>query len=144
MAKAKSKSPSRKAVKKQTGADNVSVVSPELPSGVSVEISREEIHYSGPVPHPEILRGYNDIESGMADRVLRLSEKEQDNRISISQKVAVNERLRISGSIVISFSFIVAGVVCAYIGQPFLGFTFGLSGIFATLLNFLKKYFPPQ
>ncbi len=142
MAKAKSKSPSRKAVKKQTGADNVSVVSPELPSGVSVEIA--EFRYSGPVPHPEILRGYNDIAPDMADRVLRISEKEQDARLSVNEKIISTDRLRIFGSIFISFSLIVAGVICASIGQPFLGFTFGLSGIFATLLNFLKKYLPSQ
>ena len=39
--------------------------------------------FSGPVPHPEILRGYDQILPGAAERILRMAELDQKHQIKI-------------------------------------------------------------
>ena len=42
-------------------------------------IAREEVHI-GPIPAPEQLGGYNDVEPGLANRIVTMAEKEQAHR----------------------------------------------------------------
>ena len=37
--------------------------------------------FSGPIPPPEVLAGYEQITPGMADRIVRMAEKQSDHRI---------------------------------------------------------------
>ncbi|MEJ8736721.1 DUF2335 domain-containing protein [Erysipelotrichaceae bacterium HCN-30851] len=37
-----------------------------------------EYKFSGPIPHPSILAGYNKIDPGIADRIVKMAEKEQE------------------------------------------------------------------
>jgi uncharacterized membrane protein len=40
----------------------------------------EAAHFSGPLPPPRILAGYNDAIPGGAERILRMAEREQEHR----------------------------------------------------------------
>ena len=46
------------------------------PEALAREHAQLEIH-QGPLPHPEILRGYEELLPGSADRIFRLVEREQ-------------------------------------------------------------------
>ena len=48
--------------------------------------------YSGPVPDPESLAKYESISPGFADRLLRMAEKEQHERISTHNKIIDTEK----------------------------------------------------
>ena len=43
--------------------------------------------FSGPIPHPRILEGYENIHSGFAERIVRMAEKEQEHRFECDNKV---------------------------------------------------------
>ncbi len=47
----------------------------------------EYLEHSGPLPHPEILSGYEKVLPGSADRILKMAEKQQDHRTSIENKL---------------------------------------------------------
>lgn len=49
----------------------------------SIQISGQ---FSGPIPSPELLIGYEQIEQGLANRIITMAEKEQNNRLIIEQK----------------------------------------------------------
>ena len=72
----------------------------------------EYLEHSGPLPHPEILSGYEKVLPGSADRILKMAEKQQDHRTSIENKlVNAENQSRLLG--------LVAGFLIA---------TFGLAG----------------
>ena len=78
----------------------------------SIERVERRLEYSGPLPHPEILSGYEKVLPGSADRILKMAEKQQDHRTSIENKlVNAENQSRLLG--------LVAGFLIA---------TFGLAG----------------
>ncbi len=47
----------------------------------------KEEFYSGPVPKPDDLQKYEQIQPGFADRLLKMAEKEQIERFNINNKI---------------------------------------------------------
>lgn len=41
-------------------------------------------HYPGPLPHPSILSGYDQIVPGAAERIIQMAERDQQHKIDIS------------------------------------------------------------
>ncbi len=69
--------------------------------------------FSGPLPPPQMLRAYDEVLPGMADRILALTEKQTDHRIS-TESILANASVR-------SWA----------IGQ-YLGFAYSISALAAT------------
>ena len=42
--------------------------------------------YTGPIPHPDILKKYDDVKSGLAERIVKMAEREQEYRIDTSRR----------------------------------------------------------
>jgi uncharacterized membrane protein len=57
-----------------------------------IEISRHQ--FSGPLPPPEILKEYNDILPGLADRVMKMAEKQSTHRQKIEDRVIGSDAYR--------------------------------------------------
>ena len=71
----------------------------------AVSVRHERHLISGPLPAPEILRGYEELLHGAAERIIRMAEKEQKdaheiNMIAIRETAADTRRGQIFGSIV--------------------------------------------
>ncbi len=49
--------------------------------------------FSGPIPPPSILKGYNDIVKDGADRIMSMAEKQSGHRIALEDH-AIREELR--------------------------------------------------
>ena len=47
-----------------------------VPAVTKTEVTAQRTSFSGPIPHPEILKGYNEIIPGAAERVLVMAENE--------------------------------------------------------------------
>lgn len=47
--------------------------------------------FSGPIPDPESLKKYDSIQSGLADRLVKLAEEEQRQRQNLNRMVIENE-----------------------------------------------------
>lgn len=53
----------------------------------ALTVIRSEM-YSGPIPSPEALARYEEIQSGAADRIIKMAEKQQDHRMAL-ENIAV-------------------------------------------------------
>lgn len=64
--------------------------------GVSAK-SIELEHYTGAIPHPKIIEGFEKVLPGAADRILTMAEKEQEKRFELTEKnIDANNNLRAS------------------------------------------------
>lgn len=50
---------------------------PDAQRVITAHISQS---FSGPIPHPDILSGYETVKEGLAERIVRMAEKEQEAR----------------------------------------------------------------
>jgi uncharacterized membrane protein len=94
-----------------------------------VEISYSEYRqllFSGPIPPPTILKGYNDAEAGLANRIVTMAEKQQDHRMDAEKKAIYGEIDRAREALRLGFIIcivIVAGAIYLLaIGRSIEGF----------------------
>ena len=114
--------------KKSEDQDNSELVERPLESIVSLdEILKDEtidqstktsillgqinksITFSGPIPHPTILKGYEEVLPGSADRILSMTEKEGEHRRKIETELVKNDNIR-------SYLGQIAGFTIAIVG----------------------------
>lgn len=55
---------------------------------MSVVASQES--YRGPIPHPRILGGFENVLPGSADRIIRMAEKQLDHRLTLESAVVLS------------------------------------------------------
>lgn len=80
--------------------------------------------FSGPLPHPEILKQYDEIVPGMAERILIMAEKEQEHQLHTDKQIVeaqINEIKfgRICGLLLI-LVLIILSAIFAYLNHPYL------------------------
>jgi uncharacterized membrane protein len=111
-----------------------------------------EISHAGPLPHPSVLREYNNVIPGLAERIVRMAETQSSQRIerenkALDAQIALARRnsiFIIAGqvfSFVVSMTAILGGVWVALHGQAWVGGivgTGGLSGLVIGILNLRK------
>lgn len=56
-----------------------------------VSLIRQE--FAGPLPHPSVLAGYDDVVPGSAERILRMAEKQLEHRIG-TESLLAREQMR--------------------------------------------------
>ena len=49
-------------------------------------IEKRYTQYSGPIPPPEIFRGYEEVLPGSAERILKMTERQLEHRITTENK----------------------------------------------------------
>lgn len=100
--------------------------------------------YVGPIPSPEDLRGYEDVQAGLADRLVSMAEREQDHRHTQESLDGQEARSRArSGQWIAAalMTFMLAGgIVLAYTGREGTGAT----AIIGTLGMLMVNYFRYQ
>ncbi|MDE2748511.1 MAG: DUF2335 domain-containing protein [Chloroflexota bacterium] len=87
-----------------------------------VRIEQHVAYYSGPLPPPEMMRGYEDVQFGSADRILATMEREQKQRARYENLglllafliamalIALSAYALALGSVAASIGVIVAGI----------------------------------
>ncbi len=65
---------------------------PTLQSGATLEAQFSAL--IGPLPHPAILQGYEDVLPGAAERIIALAEKQSAHRMGIESQVVTHESWR--------------------------------------------------
>ncbi|TXT25737.1 MAG: hypothetical protein FD138_2918 [Planctomycetota bacterium] len=109
---------------------------------ISAAFSAEMRSYSGPIPPPDLLKQYDEISPGTALRIIAMSEKQSEHRMSLEKKVVESGITRSTAGLVCGFLiacvFAGAGVWVASMGHPAAGATIatasvvGLVGVFVT------------
>lgn len=112
---------------------------------VVIEAIRNE-SFSGPLPHPKILQGYDDVASGLAERIVQMAEREQAHRLACEEQMvrgAVNETVRGQwfGLIVAILLIGVAALLGMY-GHEWLGGVIGGATIISLVTVFVTNKSP--
>lgn len=74
------------AAEKKSPTDAVTQVMMVQPPVATAKIATRHKSFEGPLPHPEILKRYDEIVPGLAERIVAMAEKEQDARLSIAKE----------------------------------------------------------
>lgn len=79
----------------EEGVENISIDA-KTSSIIAGVIRREirAIEFSGPLPHPEILEGYERVLPGSADRILSMAENEGEHRRTIEKTIVKTDIIR--------------------------------------------------
>lgn len=123
---------------------------PPSASRVNSHLSVSHQSFSGPIPPPALLEGYESILPGAAERILVLAESEAAHRRELEkQELLANiafakseQRQVLVGqfcALTISILFIVGGVFLVYSGKPVPGSFLSLAGLAPIVYAFLKK-----
>ena len=116
----------------------------KLSDAKSVKLRREVVRasFSGPLPHPSTLKGYEQICPGAADRIIKMAENQMHHRHDIEKKfLSTNSRNSFLG---ILFAFILGlvialgGIYCVIIGKQVSGLLFGGAGLSTIIIAFIK------
>ncbi|MGL5580535.1 MAG: DUF2335 domain-containing protein [Cetobacterium sp.] len=78
--------------------------------GQEMKVIHQEA-YQGPLPHPDLLKKFEDITPGAAERILAMAEKEQQHRHELEKEIVTKENDNIKKE----FSLKNTGLVFAFI-----------------------------
>ena len=81
----------------------------QIPQNPKGQVTIAASHFSGPIPPPDLLRKYEEINPGFADRIMRQAEAQTAHRIEIEKKV-------ISSDIIKSYLGIIFAFIIGVIG----------------------------
>ncbi len=86
------------------------------------ELRQVSSKFSGPIPPPELLEGYENIVPGSADRIIRMTERQIDHRTNIESLIVKGDNRRADKGLTFAFMLgilcIVVAAALAYLGQP--------------------------
>ncbi len=111
-----------------------------LPPEVLAQIKAE--FYEGLIPHPDILRGYEDLVPGAAKKILDTFDDQSHHRMAIERKVVDSDVNRswagLGAGTVVCLAVLAVAAVAFLVGQPlagtFLG-TLDLVGLAGAFIN---------
>lgn len=110
---------------------------------VAEVISRE---FSGPIPPPEIIKGYELILPGAADRILTMAENQSKHRQDMEEKIITSESrdslLGVLFAFFLGIGCIVAAIIIVVLvpqnSGAISGAILGLAGISSIIVTFIK------
>ncbi|MCY4260930.1 MAG: DUF2335 domain-containing protein [Rhodobacteraceae bacterium] len=109
-----------------------SQITVEIPEGTeptdAVAIVAQKIAFSGPIPPPSMLKDYDDISPGLADRIVGIAEKEQSIRDKSNSRSLWNDFVRVSGSVIVSLALCAIAAFGLFLGYPWAAIAIGISG----------------
>jgi len=116
------------------------IVTPNSKKGKLISISASET-FSGPLPHPRILKSYEEILPGSANRILKMAETQSGHRMSLEKMIVSSgvkrERLGMDYALAILIIFIIAGTALILLGKE----TTGFIALFGPAVVQLVNYF---
>lgn len=71
--------------------------------------------YQGPIPPPEMLRGYDRVVRGAANRIIVLFEKQTNHRISVEDRESRTESILAVFGLIFAFIIAMSGLVGSFV-----------------------------
>ncbi len=143
-----SKSAAKNTQSLKTKQTNLPAGKEEHSREASISVSKiQQETFMGPIPHPDLLKGYEEILPGAADRILTMAENEEAHRHEIENKcVKTDSRDSLLGILCAAGISIAALVIGAMIiinvqstGGAISGTILSISGIASIIATFLKN-----
>ena len=151
---ATSQDPSRDVAEDSSTADALPLPEEPKPNSTELEsaqtttnVTYQAVRWQGPLPPPSILAEFDQIIDNGAERLFRMGEKEQDNRLENDrvdreniQRIVNGQERRLSlgqfTSSSIALAAVLAGVIMVYQGRPLEGGGF-IAGT-AVIIKYLR------
>lgn len=94
--------------------------------------------FSGPLPHPEILKKFDDVVPGAAERIIKMAEEQSAHRKDLERKVIESDIARSRWGQILGFFIAIIGLsvsaIVSIYGSPFAGGIIGV-GTLASLVG---------
>ena len=107
-------------------------------NGTSVLVKREEHSFSGPLPHPEILRQFEQVSPGAAERNIKMAEDQSIHLRELEKQVISSDISRSKWGQILGFIISICGLSAsafiAIFGNPIAGTIIGV-GTIASLVG---------
>ncbi len=120
--------------------DAINNLRPEQRSVIIQAMRRES--FSGPIPHPEILQKYEEVQHGFAERIVSMAEHQLDHRIKCENKVvdgSVSESKRGQWiGFCVAVLFLLAATALGLTGHDWLGGVLGGGTLVALVTVFVQ------
>lgn len=101
-------------------------------------VLHEEQSFSGPLPHPAILRAFDDVVPGAAERIIKMAEEQAAHRKALERKVIESDVNRSMWGQILGFCIAIVGLVVsaviAVFGSALAGSVIGV-GTLASLVG---------
>ncbi len=95
----------------------------------SVQLKRQQVTFSGPLPPPAILEHYDQVVPGAAERIITMTEQQSKHRQTLESKVVAsdvfNSKLGLIFGFILGIVAIGGGILLTLQGQPIYGTIFG-------------------
>jgi uncharacterized membrane protein len=108
---------------------------------VAARVSQQVSSYSGPIPPPELLKLFDEIDPGRAARLMNWAEDQSRHRMTLESRVVHSDILRswagLVSAFVITMTTLVLGGSLVYLGHDAAGVglaTTGLVGLAGTFI----------
>ncbi|HEY4500407.1 MAG TPA: DUF2335 domain-containing protein [Candidatus Paceibacterota bacterium] len=96
--------------------------------------------FSGPLPPPEILKKYNDIVPGAAERIIKMAEDQSTHRKELEKKVIDSDISRSKWGQVLGFFIAIIGLVVSLIATIYGSTTVGAIIGTGTLVSLVSVF----
>ena len=110
-----------------------------------VEAMIKAYTYRGPLPHPKILHGYEEVLPGSADRIIKMAENQQNHRIKSTEKLIKAETEQSKIGLVFAFTLsmvmLLGGIILIGIGNDLSGYILIIPTIAGLIALFIKENF---
>lgn len=137
----KNKSPSNQIAKIPSGSGSLPPIKLENSQQIS-EIQLQQLKLShGPIPSPEILQQYENLQPGLATKIIEWADQEKNHRHSIEktgQEANIQEiRTGQNYGLIIGVITIISGSVTAIMGAEVAGGFIGTGGVVGLVATFV-------
>jgi uncharacterized membrane protein len=113
------------------------------PSAPIVQVASS---FSGPIPPPNVLKQYDEVVPGAADRILRMAEQQSAHRQRLEEQAIANmdrnARWGMAFGFIVILSCIAVAAYCIYKGENLTGFAMvigSIAGLSGTYIYGKKK-----
>lgn len=100
---------------------------------ITAQLLHQVLQFESPLPDPKILKEYEDITSGSAERILKLTEEQARHRQELEKMIIKSAVKRESRGqwfgLIFGFVAIISGITCVLLGHDWAGATIAVSGI---------------
>lgn len=107
-----------------------------------IDVLQQEA-YQGPIPHPDLFAKFEEVLPGAADRILSMSESEQNHRHQMEQQhLDLVRKMSLKGlycGFFIAISIIIGGLILLSLGKSLEGFGLIITALAALVGAFIYK-----
>lgn len=113
-----------------------------IPGGLVVAQSRTiATAYAGPIPPPDLLRQYEELDPGRAAKILNVAERQSDHRMDIERKVITSDIRRswagLAAAFILSLTTVCIGGYLVYLDHDTAGATIATAGLGSVVGTFI-------